>query len=166
MYKLLIPILLLFLNINLFATEDKPIGSFSKAIIRKNNYQNYIVHDVTLFQTNVTFVNQDTNMPDSIPINQIQKVMARTGNKAFEGAISGGVVGLLIGWRIGMETPYTGYGKTMLISSAVSAGIFTVIGFFVDDYDVVYYHDKFYVLDKKVLPEVQSFTLVSYSLSF
>ncbi len=166
MYKLLILILLLLFNYNLSAAEDKPVGAYGKAEIITYYYQKYEARDVSLFQNHVTFFNPVTNRQTDMPIEQVKIFSACTGNKALETAITGGLVGVLLGSYLASSDTDINFGKTVLIATAVSGGLGAIIGFFIDDYEVIYQNKKFVVSDAMVLPEVQSFTLVSYSLSF
>ncbi len=166
MKSLLTLLVIIILNVNLFANEGSPLKTYDKAKIVLTDYKRQIVQDISLFETHITYQEPVTGTPKSVPIEDVEMILARTGNRALEGAISGAGLGFLFGWRYGLSLDRSEYERTMLLSTVVSAGIGAIVGYFLDSFDIVYQNKTFDFTYSSAIPTIHSLPILSYTYNF
>ena len=124
--------------------DDALICKYKKAKIVTNDYEKIFSKNVKLYSSYVLFDNENNHKKDSIPLNQIILINAATGSYHFEGALIGGIAGLVlpIAYTPKDSDPEPEF---YLYTTIIGTVVGFLIGLNFDNYDVVYHEGDFFI---------------------
>ena len=147
-------IILLFLPLKLFSVQDtlsnplvpkNPLlGHYSKGKIITNNFDKIYATDIKLYKNIVFFKNESSDKEQSISLEEITIINAKTGSFWVEGTLLGALGGLIIPFA-STNSQSRPSGDVYIYSGLIGAVLGCLIGLCMDNYDTVYHSGDFFL---------------------
>jgi hypothetical protein len=119
------------------------LNQYSKAKLITNDYKKIIVNDVALFYDRVVYRDFQSNSQKTILLNEILLINASNSTYWFEGALLGGLGGVIIPISLSVKN-YKVAGSTYMYATLIGAFLGCLIGSTIDNYKTVYHTGDFF----------------------
>lgn len=148
-YLILSIVFLLFFEMYVtYSQNNEILGEYSEGTVVTQNGKRLWAEDIILYNDYVAYTLQK-GIKDTLALNDVLKVNAKSGNHAFEGALFGGSFSLLIFLSASISIQnqpnryYTKYWEYTLYGTAIGTGVGLLIGLAFPKNKDVYVNGRF-----------------------